>query len=143
MLKNNIERRVANTKFESNKSLFAREANLNRDEIVRILSGKIKNPGIYTISKIAKVLNCSVDDLLGHIPTKKDFLHSNQDDFNEKLCFATLEYISNYVKSNKLENITAGKAFLALDTIYNFSYEKGLAFPEEAFADWVCKSSLK
>ena len=143
MLKENIKRRIANTKFEFNKSLFAREANLNRDEIVRILSGKIKNPGIYTIAKIASVLNCSVDDLLGMSSARKDALHSDNVPFSETLFLNSVNYISNYIEQNKLKDIAAGKVFLVLDTIYSSCHDKGMSHPEGEGIDLLCKYSLK
>jgi transcriptional regulator with XRE-family HTH domain len=143
MLKENINRRIANTKFEFNKSLFAREANLNRDEIVRILSGKIKNPGIYTIAKIANVLNCSVDDLLGANSARKDALHSDQAPFSKALFLNSVNYISNYIEQNKLNAVSTGKVLFALDFIYNFSYPKSVSDPDEAVASYVCNNSLK
>lgn len=143
MINSNIQRRIANTKFEANKSLFAREANLNTSEIVKILSGKIKNPGVYTIAKIAKVLNCSVNDLLGQSPAKKDYLHSEQDLFKEQLCLGILQYISEYIARNKLKNIKTGKVLLSLDVIYNFCYKKESPSLDRDFAEWVCNNSLK
>jgi len=39
-------------------------AGLCQNTVSDILSGKSKNPGIFTLAKIARVLRCSVEDLL-------------------------------------------------------------------------------
>jgi transcriptional regulator with XRE-family HTH domain len=144
MLKENIERLIANTKFESNKSLFAREANLNRDEVVRILSGKIKNPGIYTVSKIANVLNCSIDDLLGgSAATSKAAMVSEKDAFQKPLFLNALNYILEYIEQHGLKDIKTGRLLQALDYIYSFSCHSGTDYLKEDFAKWFCKNSLK
>jgi transcriptional regulator with XRE-family HTH domain len=57
------------------KNLNARElerrAGLKMSAVRNILSGHSKNPGIEVIAAIAKVLECSTDELLG-IEHKKD-----------------------------------------------------------------------
>ncbi|RYE12839.1 MAG: XRE family transcriptional regulator [Rickettsiales bacterium] len=40
-------------------------AGLNETAIRDIIKGRVKNPRIDTLQKIAKVLNCSIGDLLG------------------------------------------------------------------------------
>jgi len=143
MLKIFIEQKISNTKYESNKSLFAREAKVNRDEIVRILSGKIKNPGVYTVSKIATVLNCSIDELLGKRSPSKQLLYANQNIFENTLFINSINYIFDYIRDNKLTNVQTGKIFLVLDAIYNFCYINDLPCPDNKFSKWFCENYLK
>lgn len=57
-----------------NKSEIARKTGLTRQTVVKIFNGVQKNPKLETLQKIAKTLNCTVDDLLASI--KKDVVRS-------------------------------------------------------------------
>lgn len=140
MIKDNIKKRIISTKFESNKSLFAREVGVNRDEIVRILSGKIQNPGVHTIAKIAKTLGCSIDELVGgSVPSHT--LYSSAYPFKEELFLRTLDHVLNHIKHNNLcDHVTSGKIISAVDSIYSFSYKNKLSAPDEDFANWTCEN---
>lgn len=50
-----------------NKTEIARNTGLARQTVVKVLSGKQKNPKLETLQKIAKSLDCSVDSLLTQI----------------------------------------------------------------------------
>jgi transcriptional regulator with XRE-family HTH domain len=43
---------------------IAKEAGVSRMYLYKILNHKVKNPGIETLRRIAKSMNCTVDDLL-------------------------------------------------------------------------------
>lgn len=43
---------------------FARKCRVDVNTISKILKGYTKDPGVYTIAKIADVFDCSVDDLV-------------------------------------------------------------------------------
>ena len=50
---------------------LAVRADLSIDTVRSIESGRVPNPGIMTMAKIAKVLNASLDDLAGLPRTKR------------------------------------------------------------------------
>nr|WP_288564099.1 helix-turn-helix transcriptional regulator [uncultured Romboutsia sp.] len=43
---------------------LARGANVNHENIYKILKEKNKNPGVYTVKKIADYLGLTIDELL-------------------------------------------------------------------------------
>ena len=59
-LKKNILARISIFKLNA----FARKCQLNTDTLADIVKGNTKNPGVYTVAKIADVFGCSVDELV-------------------------------------------------------------------------------
>lgn len=144
MIGDNIQKKLEGTPFEKNKSLLARETKLNRGEIINILTGKTKNPGVRTIGKIARVLKCSVSDLLDDQDNpSKDTLLCKQTTFQKKLFSNIVKYVLKYIDQHKLHKVSTDKVLLAIDTIYSFSHQKRLSHPEEDAAKVFCRMSLK
>ena len=46
-----------------NKSDIARKSGISRQQVIKILSKKVKNPKILTLQKIAQVMGCKVEEL--------------------------------------------------------------------------------
>ena len=70
-LRQNILRILNINSFsEINQAKFADSAGVSRNHMLKVLSGDTNNPGIKTVIAIAKRLNCSIDELVGHKSSK-------------------------------------------------------------------------
>lgn len=63
-LNRNIMARVIEIENVVKINALARKCHLHVDTISEILKGNTKDPGVYTIAKIANVFNCSIDELI-------------------------------------------------------------------------------
>lgn len=64
LLSKNITKKMPSIQGTVTLNVFAQRCNLDVDTISEILKGNTKNPGVYTIAKIADVFGCSVDELV-------------------------------------------------------------------------------
>lgn len=62
MISENLKEIIKNRKITTYK--LAKKSNLSLQTIYPIVSGKVKNPKLDTLQKIAKGLNCTVNDLI-------------------------------------------------------------------------------
>ena len=62
MIDNAIKTKVKDKGLSVNK--LEKMANLKPGSIYNIISGRSKNPSIYTVQSIAKVLDCSVSEFM-------------------------------------------------------------------------------
>ena len=60
----NITQKMSSVQDTVTLNVFAQRCNLDVDTVSEILKDNTKNPGVYTIAKIADVFNCSIDELL-------------------------------------------------------------------------------
>lgn len=70
-MKQKINREIIEEKMKQynlSQNGLAREAGVSKSMMSRILTGKMNNPTLRTISAIARVLNTSVDSLLSRVP---------------------------------------------------------------------------
>lgn len=68
---------------------IARKTGLSRVTVSNILNGKQKNANIETLDKIAKVLNCTVNDLVKLKKEANDTTTNQPVDFhNDKNCIS-------------------------------------------------------
>ena len=98
------------------------------------------NPGIYTISKIAKALNCSIDELLGNEQTKPHSYNYKID--NIILLKTVTEYINQKLLTKKIEfNIDI--FFQCIFEIYKYSVERNENNKIDVnFAEWYIEYKL-
>lgn len=66
-LKNTMVQNINRLLYKKNWSIrqLSDQAGLPYESIKKLVGGKIKNPTIYTISKVCDALDCSIDYLLG------------------------------------------------------------------------------
>ena len=111
---------------------FSTKIGLSRDTIVHILLGKSKNPGVYTVAKIASALGLSLDELVGNktIATKesKDITVTNLE-----LLDHVIVYITTAIKKHS-SKLSMDLIFSSVKEIYKFSLNKEQL--DKEFADW-------
>ena len=97
MLRNNLAELLKNQEQVFNKAYFAKKIGLSRETLTQILLGHTKNPGVYTLAKIADALQISIDELIGRKISVPDPLDKNTDIIinNPHL----LEAVASYVPS--------------------------------------------
>ena len=85
MLKDNLARKIEEKGDGFRRSVLSRKTGVPHETISQILRGSSRNPGVYTIAKLADALNCSIDELvdrqefLENISSKgKQFLEYNK-----------------------------------------------------------------
>lgn len=118
-----------------------KEAGLKPQAVRNILWGKSKNPGAAVLKGIAKVLNCSIDELLGdNNPESSSFSHSaayQELDIKDTKLFREVnnEAISLY-ESHKYEPTIKEFIFLIME-VYTYSLERNSGKLDRKFADWL------
>ena len=132
MLINNLAELLKTQDLGINRAGFAKKTGLNRETLSQILLGRTKNPGIYTVAKIADALEVSLDELIGRqspksVDLSKDFIMTNMVLFENILVFilpifrkktkTSLKHLSNCIQE-----------------IYTFSSKKGEL--DKDFATW-------
>lgn len=132
MLINNLAELLRTQDLGINRAGFAKKIGLNRETLSQILLGRTKNPGIYTVAKIADALEISLDELIGRKSpksqeTSKDFVMTNG-----KLFEDVLDYVLPIFK--KKQKISLVHLTNCIQEIYVFSNKKGIL--DEEFAAW-------
>jgi transcriptional regulator with XRE-family HTH domain len=118
-------------------SQLGREIGLSRGRIHQIFHAT-DNPGVHTIAKIAKVLNCSIDELLN--PQKDSYskaILKNPELFKESL--------GELVELAKEQNIELTLEQLIKSTKEIYAYSSQTPTPNKVdrlFASWVFKSNF-
>ncbi len=140
----NLQEQIETRMHEQN--LNAREverrAGLKISAVRNILSGQSKNPGIETISAVAKILNCSTDELLGAEPkinipeAPKQKLISEWDYSLYKNC---LKEVQNYLQSKNLK-AQAEQILFFIREAYIYSLEGKDKNPDLRFIKWIIDS---
>ncbi len=74
MLKANIARKIIHIEslFKIKISALSRKSGLGEHALSEILNGSTKDPGVYSVAKIADVLKCSVDELISQEADEHD-----------------------------------------------------------------------
>lgn len=117
---------------------FSSKIGLSRETIAQILLGKSKNPGVYTVAKIANALGISVDELIGdktiNIRQSKDVTVIN---------FELLDQIRIYITDSakkRSSKISMDAIFAGIKETYKFSVSTNQLNKE--FADWYIEKYL-
>lgn len=139
MLKNILAHLLQQQDFELNKARFSKKIGITKETLMQILMGNTKNPGIYTMAKIADALDVSLDALVGR---KNYYAHPNAPNFVVKN-FALLEKIISYILSTtKTEKEMDIEKFLScIREVYRFSSKK--CDIDKEFANWYIETYLK
>ncbi len=128
------------------KNLNARElerrAGLKISAVRNILSGQSKNPGIEVITSMAKILNCSTDELLG-IESKKDKSDTPKqkviDIWDYSLYENCLKEVHNYLQSKSLKSHAEQILFFVREA-YIYSLEGKDKKADLRFIKWIVDS---
>lgn len=124
-------------------SKLERDAGLNKNYLSNMLRNESKSPGIEAIAKIAKVLQISIDELLGN--ESKQAYESKIRDLtvtNKRLFSEVTNYLSSaIINAEQKKELKFDKIIDALYEIYSFSLKDNALHKE--FADWYIKSHLQ
>lgn len=139
MIKNILAPLLEQHDFESNKARFSKKIGLSKETLMQILMGNTKNPGIYTMAKIADALNVSLDNLIGrHTPNLPSPI-SKVTVKNLTLLEEVVSYVVTAIKpSNKID---MEKFLNCIREVYRFSCKKNAL--EKDFANWYIETYLK
>lgn len=136
MLLHNLEELIKDENSNTNTAALAKKSGLNRETLTHILMGRTKNPGIYTIMKIADALNISLDELVGRKPKtqKKSNFNSTIDEYNlfKNVVIYVLSQIENK-KEFSMQYFTN-----CVYEIYRFSIKKGQL--DQDFGHWYIEN---
>jgi transcriptional regulator with XRE-family HTH domain len=147
MLKDNLAKKMDEKGDGFRCSVLSRKTGIPHETILQILKGNTKNPGVFTIAKIADELSCSIDELIGRTPktTTLTTLHSANANYDENLFSNVCDYVINLVKEKLKQdnsNIKLSTIIDIIDSIYDYSYKKNHKAFDTQFADWYCQTYL-
>ena len=115
-----------------------KEAGLKPKAVRNILLGHSNNPSAAVLMSIAKVLNCSIDELLGEEEEHNGSTDSTQDIKiqNMKLFNETTNEVMSLFETYGRQ--PTGKEFIFLiREIYIYSLERNSGALDKKFADWL------
>lgn len=126
-----------------NISSLERKAGLPRSSIRNFFHGASNNPGIASLEAIAKVLECSVDELIGKVYKTESKAKPKQDvnrEWIEELFYNILNYIAAYTKKMGYK-VTLEKMFFYLKESYIYSLEKNNNKMDKKFIEWIIEKN--
>ncbi len=137
MLKDNLAKKLAEHEGRLTRNVLATRAGISQASFSQIMTGVVKNPGVYTIAKIAKELNCSIDELLGrtaYVPKKAPKT------LKQIECKPELALHSGLAVLDMLDKTKQDVSFETLldiiATVYKYSIGKNSDVIDEYFANW-------
>ena len=142
MLKDNLARKLSDRWPELKCSTLSKKTGIHEETIAQILKGSTKNPGIYTIAKLAEALECSVDELISHKPQKSqqyvDTLHKIEE-VNPVLLKSCVETILSLTQTKP--SLTFAQVMHSIVDAYTYSIGKKLNTVDRDFAVWLVDHS--
>ena len=116
------------------------QAGLRSSAVQNILSGRSKNPGIDTLTAIAKILECSIDELI-----KEEVSFNGPPPsfhpWDGRLYNLSLELILKLCKS-KGTPISKEIALKYAEEVYAYSINANRKIPDKSFAKWIVEKAL-
>lgn len=128
-----------------NVSTLERQANLPVNSIRNIIYGSSKNPGIKSLTAIAEVLGCGIDDLLGKQEARKIKKNPEEAPEYNELIIDLFDEIVNCIEVHvKQHNITLTfEQFLSLiKEAYIFSLRKNSNKLNPSFIEWLIENRV-
>ena len=153
MLKDNLAKKILNKGDGFKQSVLARKAGVKEETLSQILNGNTKNPGIYTVAKIADALNCSIDELIGrdvssfapaYSPsslTKNTIFIDNTIELVPELGRECVIAIANLLHQ-KNHKVSFAKFLYLIKEIYLYCLEKNSKTVDMKFASWFIEHSI-
>lgn len=137
------------TYLETNKvslASFEREAGLKGNVVRNILRGISKKPTAVTMQAIAKVMECTVEELLeGHREHSKPRIKYSSEEIlplkSPELLDNALQVILNLIKNNHYD-LTLQQALFVLEEVYAYSIKKEPPKIDKDFVEWFIKRTL-
>lgn len=137
VLKREIETRLNARGITIN--ALEREAGLKRSAARNIVQGFSKKPSAEVLASIAKVLNCSIDDLMGHYSVKASPQYPKPvavGTWNALLYLDVIKTIYNCAKEKKLE-LTYEQVTQTATEIYRYALAKKLTHADVELTHWM------
>ncbi len=123
--------------------LLERKAKLPNNTIRNIISGTSKNPGINSLTAIAKVLECSVDELLGKkIESRTGISYLRLAEHSElslELFKEIIDFIESYIKQHKVK-ISFEDFLFFIKESYIFALNKNSKKVSTSFVEWIIEN---
>ncbi len=124
-------------------SQLAEKLGISKETLRLIVNGKVKNPSVYTMAKIAEVLDCSIEELIGKATklSGSSQLHSFNANYNKKLFLDVCNYVTKFISEKFNDNSSDIKfeaVIDAIDAVYDFSYKNSQTLGIK-FAEWYCQ----
>lgn len=140
----NLQEQIENRMHEKNLNAreLERRAGLKISAVRNILSGQSKNPGIEVIAAIAKLLNCSTDELLGLEQEKSKAEASKQkiiSIWDYSLYENCLKEVQNYLASKNVKT-QAEQILFFIREAYIYSLEGKDKKSDLRFIKWIIDS---
>lgn len=125
-----------------------RQAGLKPHAVRNILRGHSKRPSVDIVHAVARVLGCTVDDLLQGMNIFTDDKKGQTRDelliqpHKAGLLAETVRFVDTKVSKEKL-NLTVHQVLTCIEETYLHSLQKGLSKVDKDFADWFMGVVIK
>jgi transcriptional regulator with XRE-family HTH domain len=128
---------------------LGRKAGLSSNAVRHILNGDSTNPGIESLSAISKLLDCSVDELIGR-PTSQTYMSTvaelnkgkTKHTWNSSLYQSCSNEIQNHIQSKNYKPSLEQVLFFIKET-YIYAIEGGSNTADLRFTKWIVDSHCK
>ncbi len=139
MLKNSLAKKLAEKGDGFKRSVLSRKSGVTEATLYQIVTGIIKNPGVFTVAKIADALDCSMDELL----ERRAFLHGTEEmilkpDLFQSCVLTTLDLLR---QKNQTLNIT--NCWQMISGIYAYCLSKNLETVDTEFANGFVENATQ
>jgi transcriptional regulator with XRE-family HTH domain len=143
MLKNNLALRISNKGDGFKRSVLSRKSGISEEVISQILKGNTKNPGVFTIAKLAAVLDCTIEELLqnNHKTSKTPSLPIEKKEWNPTLFKDCTQEIIKFL-DQKNKKLDFNQALFIISETYLYFLGKNSNKVDKEFIAWFIEHSL-
>lgn len=120
------------------------QAGLQSNAIHNILSDRSKNPTIDTVLKIANILECSVDEMLGREGFVEKPNTAGKFDTTFDLCLfqSVCNYVMQFIEINNLGKLVLSDVIYCVEEIYKYCLNTKSKIFDQNFAQWFLNQKL-
>jgi DNA-binding Xre family transcriptional regulator len=120
------------------------QAGLQSNAIHNILSDRSKNPTIDTVLKIANILECSVDEMLGREGFVEKPNTAGKFDTTFDLCLfqSVCNYVMHFIEINNLGKLVLSDVIYCVEEIYKYCLNTKSKIFDQNFAQWFLEQKL-
>jgi transcriptional regulator with XRE-family HTH domain len=145
MLVEEIKKQIITRLREKNLNItdLERKAGLAKGAVSNIIHKTSNNPGIASLEAMARVLECSLDELVGRKYSNQSLSNINLTkghELIEGLLSDTLNYAVRYIKEQEY-TVTFEKLLFLLKESYTYSLEKGSHEVDKKFLEWLIEKN--
>lgn len=126
-----------------------REANLGRMSVWNIIHGNLKKPKLENIKAIAKVLGCSVEDLVGpndgsqpEVVFSSPIKPKTHYRWDTNLFLEATKAVSGCINDKTRSELKLEKMISLISESYKYSLAKGESKIDKDFTKWLVERSL-